>query len=435
MRWGLWLCAVVLVMLLFGPIGPSLAIKDKEGDRFEPLKRFSQVMDMVERYYVRDVGRDELVNGAVKGMLQELDPHSSFMNKEEFEEMQVSTSGEFSGIGIEISTRNSRLVVVSPIEDTPAYQAGLKSGDIILEIDGETTEGLSLLDAVNKIRGPKGSKVNLTILHKDTKTPDRIAIVRDTIPIVSVKSDIVEDGYGYVRITKFNEHTTEELQVALKKLEKKGPLKGLILDLRNNPGGLLDQAVSVSDFFLNDGLIVRIQGKNANAKKDYNAKGQSVDIGTPMVVLINAGSASASEIVAGALQDHKRAMLLGEPTFGKGSVQTIIPLSDGGGMKLTTALYYTPSGRSIQAEGIQPDLLIPLAMVSEVEDMALRERDLSNHLEKTGKKKDKSSKKQNKNEPETESEKIKKMLEVDNQLRIALQLVKKQPVASFAKGN
>ncbi len=419
MRLQCVLCSLLLTFVLLGPVNVVGAQAD---DRYEPLKRFSQVLDMVERYYVRDVTRKELVEGAVRGMLQELDPHSSYMDKEEFEEMQVSTSGEFSGIGIEISMRNGQLVVVSPIEDTPAYDAGLQSGDIIIEIDDQPTEGISLLEAVRKIRGPKGSTVQLTVLHKDTKTPDRITIIRDTIPIISVKSDVLEPGYGYLRLTRFNEHTTEELLDALKGLQAKGEIKGLVLDLRNNPGGLLDQAVSVADIFLADGKIVYIQGKQESSRKDYLAKNSVSDIGAPMVVLINAGSASASEIVAGAMQDLNRALLIGEPTFGKGSVQTIIPLSDGGGMKLTTALYYTPSGRSIQAEGIEPDLHIPLA--ESKNSLIVRESDLSKHIEKNDKK--------SKGDKESDAaERMRTMLEKDNQLRIALQLVKEQPAAAF----
>ncbi len=418
MRLTVLLCSLLLVGALF--VGMDSGFASKQEDRYEPLKRFSQVLDMVERYYVRDVSRNELVEGAVRGMLQGLDPHSAFMDKEEFDEMQVSTSGEFSGIGIEISMRNNQLVVVSPIEDTPAYEAGLKSGDIIIEIDGESTEGITLLDAVRKIRGPKGSTVQLTVLHKDTKTPDRLTIKRDTIPILSVKHELLEDGYGYLRVTRFNEHTTEELQQALQALKKAGPIKGLVLDLRNNPGGLLDQAVSMADIFLNEGMIVYIQGKEEKSRKDYLAKKQDSDLEVPVVVLINAGSASASEIVAGALQDHKRALLIGEPTFGKGSVQTIIPLSDGGGMKLTTALYYTPNGRSIQAEGIQPDLHIPLAETQD-NSMVVRERGLSRHIER--------SESSGAKGPDADRERIKALLEQDNQLRIGLQLVKKQPAA------
>jgi carboxyl-terminal processing protease len=418
MRLQYVLCSLLLTFVLFGPIE---VIGAQTEDRYEPLKRFSQVLDMVERYYVRDVTRKELVEGAVRGMLQDLDPHSSYMDKEEFEEMQVSTSGEFSGIGIEISMRNGQLVVVSPIEDTPAYEAGLQSGDVIIEIDDEPTEGISLLEAVRKIRGTKGTAVQLTVLHKDTKTPDRITIVRDTIPIISVKYDVLEPGYGFLRVTRFNEHTTEELLDALKGLKAKGDIKGLVLDLRNNPGGLLDQAVSVADIFLADGKIVYIQGKQEASRKDYLAKGSTSDMGVPLVVLINAGSASASEIVAGALQDHDRALLIGEPTFGKGSVQTIIPLSDGGGMKLTTALYYTPSGRSIQAEGIEPDLHIPLA--DSKNSLTVRESDLNRHIERNDKK--------DKDKEGDAAERMRSMLEKDNQLRIALQLVKEQPAAGF----
>ena len=430
MRRSMLLCSCFLILLLAGSVRPGLAVKSS--DRFEPLKRFSQVMDMVERYYVRDVNRDELVDGAVKGMLQDLDPHSSYMNKDEFEEMQVSTSGEFSGIGIEISMRNGKLVVVSPIEDTPAFLAGLKSGDILIEIDGQPTEGITLVEAVKKIRGPKGSKVSLTVLHKDSKTPDRLSITRDTIPILSIKSETLELGYAYIRVTKFNEHTTDELAKALKEFKKKGELKGIVLDMRNNPGGLLDQAVSVADTFLGHGLVVYIQGRNPNSKKEYTAKLQSQAVNTPMVVLINAGSASASEIVAGALQDHKRALLIGEPSFGKGSVQTIIPLSDGGGIKLTTALYYTPNGRSIQAEGIVPDMHIPLAARTETDELALREKDLNNHLMNASTKKEKARVKDKDKKPENEAERVKKMLESDNQLRIGLQFVKKQPAAAAA---
>ncbi len=407
----------VLVLAFFLVCSPAPGLAKKSPDRYEPLKRFSQVMDMVERYYVRDVTRDELVDGAVKGMLQELDPHSTYMDKDEFDEMQVSTSGEFSGIGIEISMKNGRLLVVSPIEDTPAFKAGLKSGDLILEIDGKPTDGMSLMDAVKLIRGPKGSTVKLAVLHKDNKAPHRVSIVRDTIPIISVKSEELEPGYLYLRLTRFNEHSTDELTEAIEDYQKENTIKGIVLDLRNNPGGLLDQAVSIADMFLSEGKIVYIQGKTESSRKDYLASKQSSDLDVPMVVLINAGSASASEIVAGAFKDHKRALLLGEPSFGKGSVQTIIPLLDGGGMKLTTALYYTPSGKSIQAEGIQPDMHIPLAQNGDAEDFTLREADLSHHLKNKDDSKEKQSRK----------DKVKKLLELDNQLNLGLQFVKKQP--------
>ncbi|THB71782.1 MAG: S41 family peptidase, partial [Desulfovibrio sp.] len=343
MRLTIWLGSLLLVVTLAATAGLGLA--ESEDNRYEPLKRFSQVLDYVEKFYVRDVERNELIDGAVRGMLEDLDPHSSYLDREEFEEMHVSTSGEFSGVGIEISIKDGRLTVVSPIEDTPAYNAGLESGDIILEIEGVSTQDITLMEAVRQIRGPRGSPVTLTILHEGDQSPIKVTIIRDTIPIVSVKSEVLEDGYVYVRLTRFNERTTEELHEALDDLRGQTTFRGVILDLRDNPGGLLDQSVSVADAFLSEGLIVYIQGREENSKRDYIATQQSDDVDSPMVVLINAGSASASEIVAGALQDHERATLLGEPSFGKGSVQTIIPLDDGSGLRLTTALYYTPSGR------------------------------------------------------------------------------------------
>ncbi|GAB7080251.1 S41 family peptidase [Megalodesulfovibrio paquesii] len=410
------ICCTLLLTLCVAV--PPVYGQGKAENRYDPLKRFSQVLDMVETYYVRDVNRQELVEGAVSGMLEKLDPHSSFMDKEAFSEMQVSTSGEFSGIGIEIGSKDGRLIVISPIEDTPAFRAGLRTGDIIMEIDGKSTQGMTLVDAVKLIRGPKGSEVLLTILHKNTRSPEKVSILRDTIPIISVKSETLDEGILYLRLNKFNEHSTEEMEAAIAAYRKKGkPLKGVILDLRNNPGGLLDQAVSIADLFLSDGMIVYIQGRDKRNRKDFTASRSGEDITVPMATLINAGSASASEIVAGALQDHKRSLLIGEPTFGKGSVQTIIPLSDGAGMKLTTALYYTPSGRTIQAEGIKPDMHVPLATDDMNAMIDLREKDLTRHLENGGKGKDGG---------QTKS-KAQEMLEQDNQLRLALQFVKNPP--------
>ncbi len=418
MRVARWLALFVLVLTLALFVG---SIHADEEDPFAPLKRFSQVLGLVEDYYVKDISRKELIDDSIKGMLQQLDPHSAYMPPQEFKDMQQATSGEFSGIGIEISQDNGRLIVVSPIEDTPADKAGLRSGDIILEISGESTQDMSLTDAVNKIRGPKGKAIELTILHTDSQQPETVNIVRDSIPIYSVKNEALDDGYLYVRLTRFNDNTTEELHKALDKYTKDHPLKGVVLDLRNNPGGLLNQAVKVSDTFLKDGLIVYIQGKDKASRKDYTAHAQNSDIHTPMVVLINAGSASASEIVAGALQDHRRALILGERSFGKGSVQTVIPLSDGSGIKLTTALYYTPNGRSIQAEGIKPDLAIPFEKPKEKNDdrFIIREQDLSRHLESTNG--------DSKNAKKKTSDKAAQMLARDNQLRLALELVKQLP--------
>ncbi len=420
MRITIWICTLALLVTLSMASG---ADTQQGEDLYSPLKRFSQVLDLVESNYVRDVTRDELINGSIEGMLRQLDPHSAFMTAEDFKEMQINTSGEFGGIGIEITMDNGRLTVISPIEDTPAFEAGLLAGDIIIEIEGESTQDITLMDAVKKIRGPRGSEVELTILHKGSTKPEKVSIKRDTIPIVSVKSQVLEDGYLLARLTRFNENSTVELHKALRKAAKDEALKGIILDLRNNPGGLLDQAVSVADTFLTQGNIVYIQGREESSRKDFNAGSQSTDLDTPLVVLINAGSASASEIVAGALQDHKRALLLGERTFGKATVQTVIPLADGSGIKLTTALYYTPSGRSIQAEGITPDLVYPFVPpnTGNGPDSALgvlREQDLSGHLENGAANKAKQSE---------QDEKAQLMLSKDNQLRLALQLVKELP--------
>ena len=341
--------------------------------------------------------------------------------------MQETTSGEFFGVGIEISMENGQVVVVTPIEDTPAFRAGLQSGDVILSINGQPTQELSLQEVVSRIRGAKGTEVELTVLHSDAKTPQTVRIVRDAIPLISVKSKKLDDGYYWVRLTRFSERTTEELKEALKDAEKEskatGGLKGIVLDLRNNPGGLLDQAVSVSDIFLQKGVIVSIKGRRDNTDRVYEAKKQSDDVRVPMVVLVNAGSASASEIVAGALRDQKRALILGERSFGKGSVQNIIPLSDGSGLKLTVALYYTPNGSSIQAEGIVPDLEVvfepPRTEDKDNPRFLLREQDLNRHLENGKDKKGGQSK--------AKKDEGKEQLARDNQLRMALQVVKSLP--------
>ena len=419
----LWGGAVVTCSLVAFSGGSVLATNDEA--RFDALKRLSHVLDLVERSYVREVPRKDLVSGAIKGMLQGLDPHSTFLSTEEFKEMQETTSGEFYGVGIEISTENGQLTVVSPIEDTPAYKAGLKAGDLILAVDGAPAQEMTTQEAVSRIRGAKGTEVELTILHRDAKAPRTVRIVRDAIPLISVKSKQLEAGYYWLRLTRFSERTTPELMDALKDAGKHGPLKGIVLDLRNNPGGLLDQAVSVSDAFLNQGAIVTIRGRAEEAVREYKAKEQSTDVTVPMVVLVNAGSASASEIVAGALRDHKRALILGERSFGKGSVQNIIPLPDGSGLKLTVALYYTPNGRSIQAEGIEPDIEVPFEAPREDDGKVasrfgmVREKDLSRHLENgSGGKGGKGT---------GTAPEAKEQLEKDNQLRMALQFVKRLP--------
>ncbi len=412
---------IILVLLLCSvAIAPHVSTADK---LYDPLKEFSQVLTLVEQNYVRKVDRKELIKGAIEGMLRSLDPHSLYLDKDAFKEMQIETSGEFTGIGIEITIRNGRLTVVSPIEDTPAYRAGLKAGDVILRINGEPTQDISLLEAVRKIRGPKGTKIRLTILHKGSHTPVEVTITRDKIPVHSVKSHPLGRDYLYIRITNFNNNTTKELLKAINKHRK--DLKGIILDLRNNPGGLLDQAVSVADVFLSKGLIVYTKGRVPESKMSFSAKPQDTDVKCPVVVIINAGTASASEIVAGALQDQHRALIIGERSFGKGSVQTIIPLYDGSAIKLTTAKYYTPSGRSIQARGIIPDIEIPFIPPRKkdkeefLEDiMRIREKDLEGHLK---------AQKTSKRQKEILDKKAKEMLKNDNQLRMAYELVKILP--------
>jgi carboxyl-terminal processing protease len=357
------------------------------GDVYKKLRIFAEVLDIVQKNYVEPVNTDDLIYGAVDGMLNKLDPHSSFMPPDAYKDLQIETKGRFEGIGIEITMKDDVLTVVSPIEGTPADKAGLKAGDRVIKIDNQSTKAMNLIDAVKKMRGPKGTEVVLGIIREGMTKPKDFKIIRDVIPIGSVKSKLLEDGFGYVRITNFRDKTHADMAAALKTLEGgKVPLKGLVLDLRNNPGGLLDQAVEVSDEFLSKGLIVYTDGriKSQNMKFEVTPKAQPRHR-YPMVVLVNEGSASAAEIVAGALQDQKRAMIVGVRTFGKGSVQTVIPLEDGSGLRLTTARYYTPAGRCIQAQGIVPDIVIEQAVLAKKEpaDSAherMREKDLDRHL-------------------------------------------------------
>jgi len=412
-----WVGTLMLLIFLAVMFGQGMATDE---ERYSPLKRFSQVLDLVERYYVQDVDRSEMIQGAINGMLQQLDPHSSFMSQDAFKEMQIDTSGEFTGIGIEISVVDGKLTVVSPIEDTPAFKEGLKSGDHILEINGQSTQDISIMDAVKLIRGPRGTSVDLTILSRDDTMPRVVTIVRDVIPVHTVKLFEIDPGVLLIRLTSFKENTMDDLREAFKK-NGDATYTGLILDLRNNPGGLLNKAVEVADAFLTEGRIVYTEGKTSQSEMNFEASRTVLDSDTPMVILINAGSASASEIVAGALQDHNRALILGEQTFGKGSVQTIIPLSDGSGIKLTTALYYTPNGRSIQAKGIEPDILVPFVPPSNDKESRMpivREGDLNRHLEVD------SDQQQVPTLPKTQ---VLEMLERDNQLRMALEMVKAMP--------
>jgi carboxyl-terminal processing protease len=313
-------------------------------------------MGIVQKNYVKEVSDKELIQGAINGMLQSLDPHSSFLTEDLFKELQVETKGEFGGLGIEITLENGILTIVSPIEDTPAYRAGLKPGDKIIKINGESTKNITLLKAVKKMRGPKGSKVTITIMREGFRKFKDFTVTRDIIHVRSVKKQVLEPGYLYVRIVNFQESTEGDLKAAIDQFSEQEPIKGLILDLRNNPGGLLDQAVKVANLFVDKGLIVYTDGRVKDQRMEFRASrtGKHYDIKT--AVLINEGSASASEIVAGALQDHDRAVIFGTKSFGKASVQTIIPLDNGAGLRLTTAYYYTPKGRHIQEKGIVPDV-------------------------------------------------------------------------------
>jgi carboxyl-terminal processing protease len=407
------------MILLAGLCGTASSGQVRDTDHYQALKQFSQVLDLIEKNYVQDVNRTDLIHGAIEGMLNSIDPHSAYIDLEKFKMMQEEFQGEFGGIGIQIGVRDKRLTVIAPIEDTPADKAGLRAGDTILKIDGVSALDISLEDAVSKIRGPKGKAVELLILHKDSQTPEKITIVRGTIPLVSVKIKELEPGYLQLRLTDFKVNTTEDMHRKLQEYSAEQEIKGIVLDLRNNPGGLLNQAISVSDTFLRDGIIVYTQGRDPKSRKDEKASRQATDVTCPVVVLINSGSASASEIVAGALQDRKRAILIGERTFGKGSVQTIMPLSDGSAVKLTIALYYTPNGRSIQAEGIDPDVEIPFMAAEEetADKQDFREANLSKHLNNPN----------GDAVPDTEELEAKDALAKDNHLRIGLSMVKSLP--------
>jgi len=360
---------------------------------FEGLKTFSEVYGRIRQDYVEPVTDDKLLEDAIRGMLSGLDPHSAYLDQEQYNELKVGTTGQFGGLGIEVGLENGFVKVIAPIDDTPAQKAGVKAGDLIIRLDDKPVKGMSLNDAVKSMRGDPGSEIILTVVREGLEQPVKIRIIRDVIKVKSVKSRMLEEGYGYLRITSFQSRTGDNVNDALRELQKGAPLKGLVLDLRNNPGGVLNAAVSVSDTFLEDGLIVYTDGRVEDAKMKFSATSNDLLHGAPIVVLINGGSASASEIVAGALQDHHRAVIMGEKTFGKGSVQTILPTSNGGAVKLTTARYYTPSGRSIQAEGITPDVAISkvkLELTAQSEFNPIKEADLANHLEngKSGKKTD-----------------------------------------------
>jgi carboxyl-terminal processing protease len=380
--------ALLILPLFLGSGGQAHGSPDDLTKTYKNLELFSNILSIAQKNYVDEIDSSETIEGAIKGLLISLDPHSSYMKPEEFKELQVETKGRFSGIGIEITIKDDLLTVVSPIEDTPAFRAGIEAGDRIIKIEGEATKEMSLFEAVKKLRGKKGTPVTISIHREGFPKLEDYTIVRGVIPIQSVRSNILEPSYGYARVTNFQRNTSDDLQSNLQQLLAEGPLAGLILDLRNNPGGLLDSSVKVADIFLDKGIIVSTKGRLPDQDMEFSAHSSGFGYDFPIVVLINSGTASASEIVAGALQDHKRALVLGTQSFGKGSVQTIIPMADGAGLRLTTARYYTPNGISIQAKGISPDAIVP--KVPEPEESPkdptkfLREKDLRFHLKNVG---------------------------------------------------
>lgn len=408
----------------------SCAFADAEQDRqitYQQLETFSNVLSIMQENYVEDVDTAKAINGAINGMLSSLDPHSSYLQPEDFRELQNETKGSFSGIGIEITVKDGILTVVSPIEDTPAAKAGLQAGDQIIQVNGTSTKDMTLMEAVRLLRGKKGTDVTISV-HKPSRTElEKITLTRAEIPLHSVKSMLLEPGLAYIRITNFQAATTRDFKKELATFEKEGPIEGLVLDLRNNPGGLLDQAIKIADVFLDEGVIVSTRGRNEEQNMEFEAHRDTGRYSFPIIVLVNEGSASASEIVAGALQDHERAILLGTATFGKGSVQTVIPMPGGAGLRLTTAKYFTPSGASIQATGIEPDVLVEFMPPKDDKDANVsspREKDLPNHLP---------AKQQTipaESDNITNNKQLQERLQRDNQLRTALIILKSLRIAN-----
>ena len=433
--------SILLLVILFFSCWTSVCADEnkQERDTYKNLETFANVLTLIQQYYVDKVDSTKVINGAINGMLGSLDPHSAYMTPEDFKNLEEETSGSFTGVGIEISIRDGVLTAVAPIEGTPADKQGVKSGDQIVRINGELTKTMTLMEAVKKLRGVKGTSVTITIHRESSKETKDLTLTREAIPLLSVKSMEMEPGFLYIRVSNFQATTTKDVRSAMKSFRKKHTIQGLVLDLRNNPGGLLDQAVKVADIFIDKGIIVSTRGRDKQDQMVFEAHQDGSKSGFPMVVLVNGGSASGSEIVAGALQDHKRAIIMGTTTFGKGSVQTILPLPDGAGIRLTTAKYYTPSGESIQATGIRPDRMVPLTAGSEAAKSepapvkAVREKDLPHHFKNEAR---------NKNQPQPEADttdktdqeenfekvvdiqQITKRLEQDNQLRTALTTLK-----------
>lgn len=383
----------------------------------DDLRTFADVFNHIRLSYVEEIDDKTLLEYAIRGMLSGLDPHSAYLDSKSFDDLQVSTSGEFGGLGLEVGMENGFVKVIAPIDGTPAAEAGIESGDLIIKLDGKPVKGMTLNEAVAIMRGVKGSKIELTVVREGLRQPFDVVLTRDIIKVVSVRSRMLEEGYGYIRIAQFQSKSGREFVKALKKLQKQATqLNGLILDLRNNPGGILQASVEVADALLDEGLIVYTQGRLESAYSEFSATEGDLSNGTPLVVLINGGSASASEIVAGALQDHRRAVIMGTDSFGKGSVQTVVPLSKDHAIKLTTARYYTPLGRSIQAQGIVPDITVERAKIETIDAAKpITEADLNRHLENGG---------EESNSKARMSRKKEELFNRDNQLYEALNLLK-----------
>lgn len=396
------------------------------------LDVLANVFERIKTSYVKDVTETEVLEAAINGMLTSLDPHSAYLPAKSYDEMKITTTGEFGGLGIEVTMERGAVKVVSPIDDTPAFEAGLEAGDYIIKIDGEDVQGMTLTEAVDKMRGKVGTDIEIKVFRESERKAFDVTITRDKIKVRPVRSFLERDGIGYMRISTFNANVDSNMKKELDKLIKENddkPLNGLVLDLRNNPGGLLTQAIAVSDAFLNNGQIVSTKGKIEGQNQIFNAEQGDVLKGAPVVVLVNNGSASASEIVAGALQDHSRGLVVGTKTFGKGSVQTVMSLPSGAGMRLTTALYYTPSGRSIQAEGIEPDVIVKPAKLEELESERYGEASLKGHIELTDDVKDESKsaekdkQKRTADKKKSEEEKKRERRLKDYQLQRALDIV------------
>jgi carboxyl-terminal processing protease len=416
------LIAVLMVFSLFlnRPAFAEISQADKEAT-YKQLELFSNILSILQENYVEEINTKEALNGAIRGLLYSLDPHSSYLAPESFKDLQDETRGSFSGIGIEVTIKNDLLTIVSPIADTPADQAGLKANDVILEIDGKKTKNMGSYEAIEKLRGPAGSSVTLSIHREGWEELKKMTIKREVIPVQSVKAEFLSQGLVYARISKFQSHTGSEFKTKLQQLKSQRQIDGLILDLRNNPGGLLHQAVSVADIFIEKGKIVYTKGRKADQNTVFTAHASGEKRHYPLVILVNEGSASAAEIVAGAIQAHKRGIIVGTQTFGKGSVQTIIPLPDGAGLRMTTATYYTPDDRSIQALGITPDVEVPFVSLVQAEKpktekKAIKEADLANHLPGAKPEKDKKA--------DNETSKLEERLQQDNQLRTAYNILK-----------